>query len=58
MWVVAAGLAVIYILSTIPTPLYVLYRQKFHFSEITLTLIYAAYLMLMRATLRDRNHVA
>ncbi|MGH9326882.1 MAG: MFS transporter [Terriglobia bacterium] len=43
MWAVACILALVYIGSTLPTPLYVLYRQRFHFSEITLTLIYAVY---------------
>jgi hypothetical protein len=31
MWSVAAALAVIYVLSTLPTPLYVIYRQVFGF---------------------------
>jgi MFS family permease len=44
-WIVAAEVAVIYILSTLPTPIYVIYRQQFHFSEIVLTLIYAAYVI-------------
>jgi MFS family permease len=42
---VATEVAVIYILSTLPTPIYVIYRQQFHFSEIVLTLIYAAYVI-------------
>src|SRR6266513_2503405 len=29
----------------IPTPIYVIYRQQFHFSDIVLTLIYAAYVI-------------
>ncbi len=36
-------LAVAFGLSTLITPLYLLYQQKFGFSQITLTLIYAAY---------------
>src|SRR6266480_1505935 len=44
-WIVAAEVAVIYILSTLPTPIYVIYREQFHFSEIVLTLIYAAYVI-------------
>lgn len=47
----AAEVAVIYILSTLPTPIYVIYRQQFHFSEITLTLIYAAYVIGTVATM-------
>jgi MFS family permease len=42
---VAASLATIFVLSTLPTPLYESYRQAFGFSEITLTLIYAAYVV-------------
>jgi MFS family permease len=45
MWIVAAEIGVIYLLSTIPTPLYVVYRQAFHFSQITLTIIYAVYVL-------------
>ena len=44
-WIVAAEIAVIYVLSTLPTPIYVIYRQQFHFSDIVLTLIYAAYVI-------------
>lgn len=40
---VAALLGVAFGLSTVVTPLYVVYQQKFGFSQITLTLIYAAY---------------
>ncbi len=29
----------------LPTPIYVIYREQFHFSEIVLTLIYAAYVI-------------
>jgi MFS family permease len=29
--------------ATLPTPLYVIYRDELHFSQITLTLIYAVY---------------
>ena len=44
-WIVAAEIAVIYVLSTLPTPTYVIYGQQFRFSEIVLTLIYAAYVI-------------
>ena len=50
-WIVAAEIAVIYVLSTLPTPIYVIYRQQFHFSEIVLTLIYAAYVIGTVATM-------
>jgi MFS family permease len=42
---VAALIAVSFIGTTLVTPLYVLYRQVFGFSEITLTLIYAVYVV-------------
>jgi MFS family permease len=42
---VAALIAVSFIGTTLVTPLYVLYRQVFGFSEITLTLIYAVYVL-------------
>jgi len=45
MWGVAAQLAVIYMLSTIPTPLYSIYQQHFHFSKVVLTLIFAVYVI-------------
>jgi MFS family permease len=44
-WDVAAGLAVIYVLSTVPTPLYVVYGERLGFSGVVLTLIYAAYVV-------------
>jgi MFS family permease len=43
LWAIAVVLGLVFAGSTLPTPLYVLYRERFHFSEITLTLIYAAY---------------
>lgn len=39
----AADLACMYMGSTLVTPLYVLYEEEFGFSELTLTLIFAAY---------------
>jgi MFS family permease len=41
--VVAAMIGVLFAGSTVVTPLYVIYRQQFGFSQISLTLIYAAY---------------
>jgi MFS family permease len=38
-------IGVMFMGSTLVTPLYVLYRQAFGFSEITLTLVYAAYVV-------------
>jgi MFS family permease len=42
---VAGGLAVMFIGATLPTPLYPLYREAFEFSTVTLTLIYATYVL-------------
>ena len=42
---VAAMIAVLFAGSTILTPLYVIYQQKWGFSPITLTLIYAVYVI-------------
>src|SRR5215467_12126033 len=41
--VVALLIGIAFGLSTLITPLYLLYQQQFGFSQITLTLIYAAY---------------
>jgi MFS family permease len=45
MWVGVAGIASLYIGSTLPTPLYPLYRQQFGFSEFVVTAIYASYVV-------------
>jgi MFS family permease len=42
---VAAMIAVLFAGSTVLTPLYVIYKQQFGFSQIVLTLIYAAYVV-------------
>jgi MFS family permease len=44
-WIAAAQIAVIYAGSTLLTPLYRLYRGAFGFSQLELTLIYAAYVL-------------
>jgi MFS family permease len=43
--VVASELAIVFVGATLPTPLYPLYRHAFGFSGITLTLIYAVYVV-------------
>jgi MFS family permease len=45
VWAVAAELAAIYVLSTLPTPLYSRYREEFGFSQIVLTVAYAVYVV-------------
>jgi MFS family permease len=42
---IAALIAVLFMSSTIVTPLYSLYRQAFDFSAVTLTLVYAVYVV-------------
>jgi MFS family permease len=42
---VAALIGVMFMATTLVTPLYTLYRDTFHFSQITLTLIYAVYVV-------------
>jgi len=43
LWFISAELAVMFVGSTLLTPLYEVYRRSFGFSELTLTLIYAVY---------------
>lgn len=42
-WIVAAMIGVAFMGSGLITPLYALYQRAFHFPEITLTFVYAAY---------------
>src|SRR5690242_19061112 len=50
-WVLAATLVVFFAGSSVPTPLYVVYQQNWHFSAITLTLIFAVYAAALLVTL-------
>lgn len=45
MWVAAVAIAVLYVVSTIPTPLYGLYRKEFGFADVVITEIYAIYVI-------------
>jgi predicted MFS family arabinose efflux permease len=45
LWIATAQIAVLYAGSTLLTPLYHLYREEFGFSQLTLTLIYSAYVL-------------
>jgi MFS family permease len=45
MWIGVAGIGSLYIGSTLPTPLYPLYRYQFGFSEFVVTAIYASYVI-------------
>jgi MFS family permease len=42
---IATELAVMFVGATLPTPLYTLYRHVFGFGGVTLTLIYAVYVL-------------
>jgi MFS family permease len=42
-WVLAATLVTFFAASSVPTPLYLVYQARWHFSAITLTLIFASY---------------
>lgn len=55
---VALLLGATFALSTLPTPLYLIYQQQFGFSQITLTLIYAAYAVGNIAALIFFGHVS
>lgn len=43
--IVAASLPVMFIGATPPTPLYPRYRQRFDFSEVSLTLVHSVYVL-------------
>ncbi len=45
MWTTTLAIATLYIGSTVLTPLYPLYRQEFGFSELTVTVVYAVYVI-------------
>jgi MFS family permease len=56
--VVAGMIGVLFAGSTVLTPLYVIYKQQFGFSQITLTLIYAVYVIGNLASLLFFGHVS
>jgi MFS family permease len=45
MWAAAAGIATLYVGSTLPTPLYPIYEREFGFSSFVVTEIYAIYMI-------------
>ena len=45
LWVAAIGFAIVFFSATLPSPLYPLYRATFGFGGVTLTLIYATYVI-------------
>jgi MFS family permease len=50
-WVLAATLVTFFAASAVPTPLYLVYQARWHFSAITLTLIFASYAAALLLTL-------
>lgn len=50
-WVLAATLVTFFAASSVPTPLYLVYQARWHFSAITLTLIFASYAAALLLTL-------
>jgi MFS family permease len=57
-WVAAAAFLVNMGFSAVPTPLYVLYQQRDHFSTITITLVYAVYAVGVIGSLFLGGHVS
>lgn len=57
-WVAAAAFLVNMGFSAVPTPLYVLYQRRDHFSTITVTLVYAVYAVGVIASLFLGGHVS
>jgi hypothetical protein len=57
-WVAAAALLVNMAFSAVPTPLYVLYQRRDHFSTITVTLVYSVYAVGVIGSLFLGGHVS
>ena len=50
-WLVAAAAATLTAASSAPSPLYAVYQERFKFSEITLTIIFAVYVFALMMSL-------
>jgi len=57
-WVVATAFLVAMAFSTVPTPLYVLYQQRDHFSSFVVTILFAAYAVGVVFSLFLAGHVS
>lgn len=57
-WVVAVAFLANMAFSAVPTPLYVLYQQRDHFSDFTVTVVYAVYAVGVIASLFLGGHVS
>src|SRR5262249_18455899 len=45
MWIATLAIAAVYVGSTVLTPLYPLYRSEFGISQLTVTIVYAVYVI-------------
>ena len=45
MWIAAAGIGLLYVGSTLLTPLYPIYQRQFHFTALIVTAVYAVYVI-------------
>src|ERR1700761_9434839 len=57
-WVVAAAFCVNLAFSAVPTPLYVIYQQRDHFSTLMVTVVYAVYAVGVIGSLFLGGHVS
>lgn len=57
-WVVAVAFLFNMAFSAVPTPLYVLYQQRDHFSQIMVTIVYAVYAVGVIASLFLAGHIS
>src|SRR6201993_3890957 len=57
-WVVAAAFCLNLAFSAVPTPLYVIYQHRDHFSTLMITVVYAAYAVGVMVSLFLGGHVS
>ncbi|HEY5316859.1 MAG TPA: MFS transporter, partial [Solirubrobacteraceae bacterium] len=57
-WVVAAAFVAVMAIAALPTPLYVLYERRDHFSGLVVTVIFAVYAVGVIASLFLAGHVS
>src|ERR1700758_3804141 len=57
-WIVAAAFCLNLAFSAVPTPLYVIYQQRDHFSTLMITVVYAVYAIGVIASLFLGGHVS
>src|ERR1700684_4560987 len=57
-WLVAAAFCVNLAFSAVPTPLYVIYQQRDHFSTLMITVVYAVYAIGVIVSLFLGGHIS